>query len=118
MAVVGLVGVVAVGLERLRERWPAKGVPQKVTVYLLLGGLVVLYSTGTIIRNQVWRNDLTLWYDVIKKYPESIDAHFQLGSYYYSVGETDHAEAEYKIILGINPKEPRALARLGTINYM
>jgi len=117
MAVVGLVGVVAVGLERLRERWPAKGAPQKVAVYLLLGGLVVLYSTGTIIRNSVWHNELTLWSDVIKKYPESTNAHFQLGFYYNSVGEIERAEAEYKTILGINPKESKALAKLGALYY-
>ena len=79
---------------------------------------MTLYSVGTIVRNRVWLNDLTLWNDVKSKYPESIQAHYNIGNYYNKLGDKSRAEAEYKAILKIEPGNYGALTRLGEIYYM
>ena len=66
----------------------------------------------------VWLNDLTLWNDVKSKYPESIQAHYNIGNYYNKLGDKSRAEAEYKAILKIEPGNYGALTRLGEIYYM
>ena len=117
LAGVGLIGILAIGLEKLRIRWSQGGGLQKVLVYVLFGFLIILYSSGTIIRNTVWRNELTLWSDVMEKYPQSTTAYIQAGIYHSMVGNMGLAEKEYRTVLKIEPGNCAALNKLGALYY-
>ncbi|OGW41838.1 MAG: hypothetical protein A2132_05675 [Nitrospirae bacterium RBG_16_43_11] len=115
---VGVMAILAAGMAIFKTRWDHKAGLQKAVIYGLPVILVTLYSAGTIVRNPVWLNDLTLWSDVMIKYPESIQAHYNIGNYYNKLGDKNRAEAEYKAILKIEPGNYGALTRLGEISYM
>lgn len=52
----------------------------------LLSIIVVFFSLNTIHRNTVWKNDLVLWTDTLKKYPDSDFAKIKIADYYRSIG--------------------------------
>ncbi len=76
--------------KRLRQMYTA--------VFFLL---LVLYSTGTIIRNAAWKDEYTIWKDAVKKVPDSQRARFNLGREYYMKGLYDRAIAENKKALTV-----------------
>jgi hypothetical protein len=53
-----------------------------------------VYAVGTIIRNNVWQNDLNLWPDTPAKSPDSAIARYNLGIACASKGQSDRAIAE------------------------
>ena len=54
---------------------------------LVYAGVVVVlfYGVSTISRNRVWRDDISLFSDVIKKSPNNLLAHYTLGIWYTGV---------------------------------
>ena len=58
----------------------------------ILGFLVVfsLYAQKSAARNYVWRNDITLWKDAIKKTPQSYRPYLNLAGSYHFYGEQYH----------------------------
>lgn len=59
---------------------------------ILFSLLIVIYSAGTISRNSVWRDDLSLWNDAIAKGSESVMAYTYLSKSY--IGQGEYAKAE------------------------
>jgi tetratricopeptide (TPR) repeat protein len=54
-----------------------------------------LYSVGTIGRNAVWKNDLTLFTDTVKKSPDAAAPHQELGIALAERGRVEEAIASY-----------------------
>jgi len=68
-------------------------------------------------RVQIWQNNKTLWTDVIKKYPESAVAHYNLGTYYFKEkNDDDSALSWFQKTIQKDPNHDRALINLGLIN--
>ena len=70
---------------------------------LIIGMIVLLYSIGTINRNPVWKDDYSLWADVVDKSPENATAHGYLGYALYSQGRIDDSIVQYQTSLNMNP---------------
>ena len=70
---------------------------------LILGMIVLLYSLGTVYRNPVWKDEYSLWVDVVNKSPESATAREYLGYALYSQGRIDDAIVQYQASLTLNP---------------
>lgn len=81
------------------------------------GVLLCLYTVGTVTRNLVWRNNLTLWSDVVAKAPESAIAHYNLAHELKNLGRLDEAIEQYRIVVGINPKLAGGHMNLGNAYY-
>jgi tetratricopeptide (TPR) repeat protein len=77
--------------------------------------LVFAFSFGAIQRNLVWKNEFTLWTDVMKKSPRKDRTHYGLGFALDNMGYYDEALKEYKETLRINPQQFQALNDLGGI---
>jgi len=77
--------------------------------------LIIFYSIFTIIRNRVWRNDTSLWLELVKNYPNNGLAHSNLGGSFKKSGLIDKAIAEYKIAITLNPQLAGAYNQLGVI---
>jgi tetratricopeptide (TPR) repeat protein len=66
--------------------------------------LVTLFSVFSFRRNAVWKNDLTLWSDVIKKSPQKSRPHNNLGNAYLSRGNPKRAVELHKRAIKLDPK--------------
>jgi Tfp pilus assembly protein PilF len=81
-------------------------------LFLVLWGL---FSVGTIMRNTVWHDSLTLWTDTVKKSPDSEIAHNYLGVLFKSQGQPDKAMTEFQTALRLNPDFAEAHYDLGNL---
>lgn len=82
-----------------------------LTVSLTL--VIGIYSIGTMRRNTVWRDNLSLWTDAVKKSPDSAIANQNLGYALFTHGRLDEAIAQYKTSLTLNPRIVDAHHNLG-----
>ena len=62
-----------------RPRFRAKVVP-------LGSGILALLMVGTVLRNEVWRDEVRLWSDVIKKSPDKARGYNALAMSYFRLG--------------------------------
>jgi tetratricopeptide (TPR) repeat protein len=108
----GFVIIVSMGLCRIASLDALRGraVPIMLSVVIVM---TALYSAGTIKRNPVWKDSLTLWSDTVKKSPDSHGVHNNLGYSYYKKGRMDEAIEEYISALRIYPNFAEAHNNLG-----
>lgn len=78
--------------------------------------VIALYTYGTVKRNRVWRDEFTLWSDVIKKYPSG-RAYANYALAYEEAGDIHEAIRYYKVALKMNPRSHVSLNNLAN-NYM
>jgi len=83
------------------------------TVIIILMSVICCYSFLTYERNKVWRNDFTLWNDVVKKSPNKSRPHNYFGIALSSRGRFDEAIQEFRSALRINPDYTNAHNNLG-----
>jgi len=82
---------------------------------LLIYGSVLSYATFE--RTKIWRNTLTLFSDVIKKYPNVDTAFKNRGNYYARVTqEYDKALLDFNRCIEINPTEPLIFSNRGNLH--
>lgn len=98
-------GVTRLGLER-RRLTAALG-----TAFVVLAGALL---TGTVLRNRVWRNDLTLFSDVVAKSPESEIANGNLGRALMAAGRYDEAVGRFRKAAEVSPESVKARYHLGS----
>ena len=114
-----LTAAVLDGLIRsVRQRSPVISVPtsQKTAVVSACLVLVtVFYSAQTVKRNEVWKNEITLWKDTLDKAPNLIRAYNNLGEAYDKEKKFDLAIAEFEKALKLSPTYFFALNNLGNI---
>jgi tetratricopeptide (TPR) repeat protein len=77
--------------------------------------MAVAYSIGTVNRNAVWRNNLTLFTDTVKKSPDAPIPMNNLGNTYLKQNRLDEAIIEYKTALSLNPGYADAHNNLGNV---
>jgi len=77
---------------------------------LVLGAMLA----GTIGRNRVWRDEKSLWADVIEKSPHKARGYFQLGQTYASENPA-RAQQLYERGLELEPTSPIGHTNLGLI---
>jgi len=84
---------------RLANR--AKAVAKVVMPVMILA--VIILSVTAHARNMIWRNEVTLWEDVVKKSPYKARPHTNLGSYYEKQERLDDAVREYQTAIKLQP---------------
>ena len=75
--------------------------------------LATLFFAMTAIRNADWKNEYTLWADVVKKAPESAFAHNNLGAALIGMGKYEKAREELKHAVALKPDYAEAHNNLG-----
>lgn len=65
--------------------------------------LIFLYSGLTYKRNYVWKDDISLWSDVVEKSPNKARVHLALGILYNENGSYEQAESESRKALSFDP---------------
>jgi len=75
--------------------------------------IISAFSIATYKRNLIWRDDLVLWSDNVKKSPSKARPHYNLGSSYLLRGLTDKAIREFLDAIQIDPGYSDAYLNLG-----
>lgn len=68
-----------------------------------LTGVIIIFSFLTYQRCKVWGSNLTLWNDVLKKYPNQATAYNGRGGYYSLKKEYDKAIIDYSRVIELRP---------------
>jgi tetratricopeptide (TPR) repeat protein len=76
------------------------------TVYCILF-ITLGYSLLTYTRNRVWKDDVTLWSDVVRKSPNKARALFNLAGAWGDTKNFDRAIFYYNRVMELNQKETR-----------
>jgi Flp pilus assembly protein TadD len=100
----------AVATSALLFAGPAPARVQRIAISLLVIGLL---GVATYLRNEGWRDKVTLWSDVIAKHPESPRAHNKLGVALAAEGRLGEATEHYREALRLDPGRPRIHNNLG-----
>jgi Flp pilus assembly protein TadD len=106
---IGFFYILSEGIVWLYNRKMNYGVSLLMIVPVIIG----LLSFQTWNRCKVWKNNETLWTDAIKKYPQVIIAHYNLGNYLLKQNRFDEAISNYKEELRIRPNYSEAHTNLG-----
>ncbi len=74
----------------------------------------ILFSILTYERNMVWRDEVSIWQDVVNKYPLNYIAHGSLGTAYAKIDRCDKAIEELKISIDLYPYYAKSYNNLAT----
>jgi len=99
------IGIVALGYADRARVWAAMGI----------GVLVLILSVLTYERNLVWRDELSLWTDVVQKSPRKARGYINLGKAYRAQGKVEEAYKLYKTAVQLDPNYAEARNNLGTV---
>ncbi|MDD5530417.1 MAG: tetratricopeptide repeat protein [bacterium] len=110
---IGIFIILGFGIAKIFE------IPQEVcpsyisnAVFIVILGL---YSGLTIKQNTIWKDEPTLYKNMLKYRPDNVEAHYNLGNYYWRKGLLDNAIKEYEGILTLNPGNAGVHNSLGRI---
>jgi len=78
--------------------------------YIIFISLIMIYSISSHQRNTVWKDEMSLWSDVVKKSPQKSRPHSLLGGGCTFDGQIDKAIAEITRALSIEPHPVRYVA--------
>ena len=88
----------------------------QVPAWALLIAISLIFSLSTLQRSKVWENSLTLFEDVVQKYPESSVGLNNRGLAYDRVGKYKEAIADFEKSIKINPNSLFAYNNIATIH--
>jgi len=86
-----------------------------IVTFLIYSGLLFYM---TFERNKVWKNDETLWNDVIHQYPDDSRvtlAIYNRATYYYEIEKISEALKDYQTVAKYNPGDDNVLGKIGKI---
>ena len=84
--------------------WAKEKFPRAVgSISIIFMIIVGSYSVATIKRNQVWRNDYTLFTDTVRKSPDAKDPRNRLGGVLFNKGQIDEAIEQYQTAVQLDP---------------
>lgn len=86
----------------------------KIAVMVII---VALLSIGTYNRNVTWKDEQTLWEDVLTKFPNNVRAHVEIGAIFRDQGEYNKAIEQLEKALKINQDYAPLYYNLGEVQY-
>ncbi|KJU81642.1 repeat-containing protein [Candidatus Magnetobacterium bavaricum] len=109
------VGLILVLLSMYMANRP-KPAPVQRTIVIAMAVLVVLaLAVATYARNNTWRTSISMWEDVVRKSPNKVRSHNNLGADYYDQGRIDDAIRQYEIAIKLKPDDLDAYLNLGNV---
>jgi tetratricopeptide (TPR) repeat protein len=89
---------------------------RKITAAVVVGVIVGVLSIAAYERNLTWKDEVTLWTDVVKGSPNKARGYNNLAEAYITEGRLDEAVQAAKRALALKPDYARAHYNLGTVN--
>jgi tetratricopeptide (TPR) repeat protein len=85
---------------------------------VLVVGFSVFFAAATYARSGVWKNSLSLWTDVIEKYPGKIaTAYSNRASSYRKAKQPDLALADYNVAISLDRRDGTSRMNRGNIHF-
>jgi Tfp pilus assembly protein PilF len=81
------VGLILIAGPLLAACWGAGSSRERITARLIVAGLILAMGITVVQRNPVWKDPVTLWTDVAKKYPNDPSSHMILARAYRFTGD-------------------------------
>jgi tetratricopeptide (TPR) repeat protein len=113
LPMVGAAFVVAGAIDGLAARFPERRRALAVAVLLL----AVAAGWRTVVRNEDWRDPMSLWKATAEAVPGCARARFNLGQAYFEITRLDDAEREWLAAAEIRPQDPEIAIALATLYY-
>jgi tetratricopeptide (TPR) repeat protein len=110
--------LVVSGWEEVKKKFKSLDNPvlgrRDLPLWALFLIITALLSIGAYQRNAIWKDEITLWEDCLKKSPNKPRVHTALG-YYLGKKNIEKGIEEYNIALTLNPNYPEAHFNLGRV---
>ena len=84
-------------------------------IAFVFGVVVLLAGVRTVVRNNDWRDEMTLFTKTVQAAPDSPRAHLNVGNANMRLGNRNAAIASYRRAIEIDPDYPDALSNLAGI---
>ncbi|MBI5233738.1 MAG: tetratricopeptide repeat protein [Deltaproteobacteria bacterium] len=97
----------------LISAFKSKAVRNVAIAFLALIPITLSYAAHE--RNGIWKNEISLWEDVVRKSPGKARGYNNLGFFHSNQGNIDKAIEYYHIALKLDPYEAKTYNNLGTI---
>jgi len=89
---------------------------RRKTAALALGvGVVAFFGVATIVRSQVWKDELTLYTDMARSSPQAFVPHFNLGNELAKAGRLEDAEVSLARAVQVAPGRADGWNNLGSV---
>ncbi len=88
----------------------------KRSVVAFLSVVVLVFSVASYRRNAIWKDEITLWQDVVKKSPHKARPHYNLGTAYLNQGDLAWALDHFQKAIQLNPRYAGAYNNLGVVH--
>jgi protein O-mannosyl-transferase len=88
---------------------------RRLCTYVLTMGVVLSLSVAAYSRNEVWRNDVMLWSDVVSKNPKNFRGFNNLGHAWMQRGDLKEAMANFDIAIRLRPDYCLSLSNKGVL---
>ncbi|KPJ57978.1 MAG: hypothetical protein AMJ42_04145 [Deltaproteobacteria bacterium DG_8] len=88
---------------------------EKAVLFLLLLLIIFIYSSKTVVRNTIWKDENHFWLKTIQDSPFSMIAHNNLGLVYFEKGHYGHALREFEKALSLDPYAANVHANMGVL---
>jgi tetratricopeptide (TPR) repeat protein len=105
---VGVFSAITTVIFMLIIRWRAYA--RVITVMLAV--VIIVFTGATYARNTVWKDELTLWLDVVSKSPNKVESLNNLAVAYASQGLYDKAVEHYLLAVKLEPYNTMAYFNL------
>ena len=102
-----LTGLALMGVGRIRTDAGLK------TLMVITSCVLCILGISTYARNKVWKTNISVWEDVVKKSPLKARPHNNLGVAYETEDRIDDAISEYLLAIQIDPMYEEAHYNLG-----
>jgi len=108
LGTIGIIVPIVVLIEYIGRK-----VSEPKIAYVILTILLLILGTRTILRNDDWKNQDTLWLSTAKTSPSSAQNHNNLGDYYGRQGNFEKAVEEFQTAIKLQPNYGDAYHNLG-----
>lgn len=112
---IGLFLAFAVVIEDVWNKVRTRGTGGRLFAYAAGAAVVLGSAQATFLRTRVWRDDETLWSNVIENYPTTPKAHEYLAFHYHDTGEMDLALTHMEEAARLSPQSSTLLMNLGAL---
>jgi len=99
---IGLIYLLAVGFHYIYNKISWHQILKKIILSLLILSMVTSFSYAAYTRSLIWGNSEMLYLDTLSKYPNAIEANYNLGVIYEERGMTEPAIKRYKKAISLN----------------
>ncbi len=112
---IGLFFIAGIFIDWLYNKKLKDSINMKFIFHLILSLIFLLFGIISFNRCKVWKDSITLWTDVLKKFPDSAIAFNNRGNAYKLIGQYEKAIEDFNKAIETDPELELAYFNRGTV---